>query len=241
MRAPTWWKDLQRLSQIDIRWLFIWSLIYITFLFLDIIAPGFSGTALIKYIGIFLCISYAYQKFSNDYLLIFALLFTFIADTILVWTPFVIPGVYVFCIAQFLHFMRLTKMRIYDVAINAGVLSLIFAIGIAFGLEPIYAIATVYAILLISNVIMSVQNYRDRPKHFRTRCACYGFIAFICCDLCVALRFLSLTGAISATTLPIVAYFVWVFYLPSQILIANSSTFEPQKRRRKIAKNKRIR
>lgn len=240
MRTPTWWRDLQRLSFIDIRWLAIWTLIYVTFLFLDIVMPNFVGTSLIKYLGIFLCIVYAYQKYSNDYALVFALLFTFIADTILVWTPFIVAGVYVFCIAQFLHFMRLTKMPLNNVAINAGVLSFVFAIGIAFGLEPIYAIAAVYAILLISNVIMSIQNYRKHEKQFRTRCTCYGFIAFICCDICVALRFLALNGSAPTSILAIAAYLVWFFYLPSQILIANSSTFEPKKHS-KIAKTKSIR
>ena len=66
-----------------------------------------------------------------------------------------------------------------------------------------------------------------------------GFIAFLCCDICVALRFLALDGALPATIIPTVAFLVWVFYYPSQVLIANSSTQEPSERR-KIAKTKRI-
>ena len=239
MRAPTWWKDYRRLSYIDSRWLIIWVTIYITFLCLDIIFPNFIGSALIKYIGIFLCIAYANQKYHEDYNLQLALLFTFLADTILVWTPFALAGVYVFCFAQFMHLTRLTKLPYISLCIYAGGLSLFFALCIANGLEPIYAIATVYGLQLICNIIMSIKLWRSNSKHFRTRCAFYGFIAFFCCDLCVALRFMALDGALPITIIPTVSFLVWVFYYPSQVLIANSSTMEPSSRR-KIAKNKRI-
>lgn len=239
MRTPTWWKDYQRISYVDPHWLIIWVAIYVTFLCMDIFLPGFAGSPLLKYIGIFLCIVYANQKYHTDYNLQLALLFTFLADTILVWTPYMIAGVYVFCFAQFMHLTRLTKLPYISLCIYAGSLSLFFALAIANGLDPIYAVATVYGIQLICNVVMSVKLWRANSKHFRTRCAFYGFIAFLCCDICVALRFLALDGALPAAIIPTVAFLVWVFYYPSQVLIANSSTQEPNERR-KIAKTKRI-
>lgn len=239
MRTPTWWKDYQRISYVDPHWLIIWIAIYAAFLCMDIFLPGFAGSPLLKYIGIFLCIVYANQKYHTDYNLQLALLFTFLADTILVWTPYMIAGVYVFCFAQFMHLTRLTKLPYISLCIYAGSLSLFFALAIANGLDPIYAVATVYGIQLICNVVMSVKLWRANSKHFRTRCAFYGFIAFLCCDICVALRFLALDGALPAAIIPTVAFLVWVFYYPSQVLIANSSTQEPNERR-KIAKTKRI-
>lgn len=239
MRTPTWWKDYQRLSYIDPHWLIIWVAIYVAFLCMDIFLPGFAGSPLLKYIGIFLCIVYANQKYRTDYNLQLALLFTFLADTILVWTPHMIAGVYVFCFAQFMHLTRLTKLPYISLCIYAGGLSLFFALAIANGLDPIYAVATVYGIQLICNVVMSVKLWRANSKHFRTRCAFYGFIAFLCCDICVALRFLAIDGALPSAIIPTVAFLVWVFYYPSQVLIANSSTQEPSERH-KIAKTKRI-
>lgn len=239
MRTPTWWKDYQRISYVDPHWLIIWVAIYITFLCLDIFLPGFWGSALIKYIGIFLCIIYTHQKYHDDYNLQLALLFTFLADTILVWTPYTLAGVYVFCFAQFMHLTRLTRLPHISLCIYAGGLSLFFALCIANGMDPIYAIATVYGIQLICNLVMSVSLWRENSKHFRRRCALYGFIAFLCCDICVALRFLALDGALPAAMIPTVAFLVWVFYYPSQVLIANSSTLEPSSKR-KIAKTKRI-
>lgn len=240
MHVPTWWKDYRRLNYADSYWLAIWIVIYLTFLLLDIFFPNFLGSALLKYLGIFLCIVYANQKYSKDYNLQLALLFTFLADTILVWTPYTLAGVYVFSFAQFMHLTRLTKLSNSALGIYAMALSVFLALSIVQGMLPIFAIATVYGLELICNIVMAIQNYRENHSRYQTRCACYGFIAFFCCDLCVALRFLSLNGALAASLIPISSFLVWVFYYPSQVLIANSSTLEPSKRR-KIAKNKTIR
>ncbi len=240
MQLKTWLKDLRRLSRVDISWFMIWVFIYLGFLTLDIFYPDFwVASSILKYVGIFLCIVYANHKYNSDYMLQLALLFTFLADTILVWTPHVIPGVYVFSVAQFLHLMRLTKLPRRALSIFAAMISLFFAITVACGLTPIYAIATVYGIELICNLVMSIKNYRANRKDYRARCAFYGFAAFICCDICVATRFLALNGAIPNNFTPIIALLVWVFYYPSQVLIANSSNYAPTKRR-KFAKNKSI-
>ncbi len=238
MRVPTWWKDYKRLSYIDPIWLFIWIVIYVTFLLSDIFFPNFWGSAVIKYAGIFLCIVYAHQKYRDDYTLQLALLFTFLADTILVWTPFTLAGVYVFSFAQFMHLSRLTKLPNISLCIYACGISFFFALSIIFGLEPIYAIATVYGLELICNLVISAKNWRQNSKQFSTRCAFYGFLAFICCDICVALRFVALDGVLPAFLIPTVSFLVWVFYYPSQVLIANSSTMKPSG---KVAKNKQIR
>ena len=111
MSIKTWLGDFKRLSYVDMKWLIIWVSIYISFLFLDLLVPNFVGTAIIKYAGIFLCVIYANKKYRHDYLLQLALLFTFLADTILVWTPFTVPGVFVFSFAQFMHLMRQTKLE----------------------------------------------------------------------------------------------------------------------------------
>lgn len=239
MRTPDWWKDIKRISFIDPRWLVIWITIYISFLLLDILMPNFWGSALLKYIGIFLCIIYANQKYSKDYNLELALLFTFLADTILVWTPYTLAGVYVFCFAQFMHLTRLTKLSHSALGIYALAISVFFALTITQGLAPIVAVATIYGLELICNIVMSVKNYRTDRKNFRARCAFYGFICFFCCDLCVALRFLAINNIIPTVALPLTSFLVWVFYYPSQVLIANSSTLKPKKSP-KFAKTKRI-
>ena len=228
-----WLKDIQHLSSIDFRWLLIWILIYLSFILLDILMPHFPGTALLKYVGIFLCVIYAYQKYHSDSMLI-------LADTILVWTPYEVAGVYVFCIAQLLHFLRLTNTKPEIFAAYAAAISLFFAFAIVQGLYPIYAICIVYAMLLIGNFVLSRRRYSIQKKDYRARCCYYAFIAFLCCDICVATRHLMFDGLIPMQNLELVAFLVWVFYYPSQVLMANSSTLEmshrPHKDSRRVAK-----
>lgn len=240
MRTPNWWKDIKRISLFDSRWLVIWIAIYLTFLIFDIFFPFFWGSALLKYVGVFLCVVYANQKYSKDYALQLALLFTFLADTILVWTPFMLAGVYIFSFAQFMHLIRLTKLAPSSLGIFAAAISLFFALNIANGMQPIIAIGSIYGLELICNIVISVKNYRSNKKRFQNRCALYGFICFFCCDLNVALRFLALSNVIAASIIPLTSFLVWVFYYPSQVLIANSSTMQPTRRRR-FAKTKSIR
>lgn len=231
-----WWDDFKRISYIDTKWLAIWIFIYLDFLALDIFFPGFWGSSILKYIGIFLCTVYAYQKYHNDTMLILALFLTFLADTILVWTTWEIVGVYVFCFAQLMHLLRLSKASPQLIGAYGAALGLFAAVGIAAGLDPLYAICTVYGLELICNLVLANRRYRHNPKDFRGRCTLYGFAAFICCDVCVALRHLSLDDVLPIEILPLVAFLVWVFYYPSQVLIANSSTKRPSSHLSKATK-----
>ena len=240
----TWWSDFKRIPYFDEKWFLTWIIIFVSFIGLDIMAPGFWGSSLLKYAGIFLCVVYANQKYEKDYKLVIALFFTFLADTILVWTPYEIAGVFVFCFAQLMHFIRLAKVSrkwlLYFTAIVSG---LVIIVGLRHD-NILYSLAALYGSLLFTNLGLSIRRYRTHNKDFRARCAMYGFIAFVGCDLCVGIRHLMLDGIIPAQFLPLVAFMVWIFYYPSQVLLANSST-EPirttphkllRKKSRKVAK-----
>jgi len=233
----TWWKDFKRLPYVDSHWIAVWIIIYISFLLLDVFAPGFWGSSLLKYTGIFLCIVYAWRKYHGDHRLLLALLFTFLADTILVWTSWEVAGVFVFCIAQGLHFMRLTELDRKYLIIITVCAGLILTHAASQHENILYAIAVAYAILLICNLVASYRRYKTRKNDFRAHCAWYGFLAFISCDICVGLRHLMLDGILPAKFLPLIAYLVWVFYYPSQVLLANSSTTKEPVKRPNIAKN----
>ena len=88
-----WWKDVKHIPAIDTRWLAVWLLIYVDFIVLDMYFPGFWGSSVLKYTGIFLCTIYAYQKYRKDTTLFLALFLTFLSDTILVWTDWELIGV----------------------------------------------------------------------------------------------------------------------------------------------------
>ncbi len=230
------WRDFQRISRIDLNWFITWIVIYTSFIFLDIFFPGFWGSNLLKYMGIFLCIVYAHNKFPKDVALTMALFFTLLSDTILVWTPYEWLGVFVFCFAQFMHAVRLTKAEGKVAAYYALAIVFLYTLARIRGVSALYTIAIFYGVELICNVLIAIRNYRKNKTSFPVRCAYYGFLAFLGCDFCVALRHLMLDGLVPAKFLPLVAFLVWVFYYPSQVLIANSSNLQPKKRA-KIAKN----
>jgi hypothetical protein len=212
-----------RLPKIDRRWLIIWIIIYLGFISLDIIAPSFLGTTLLKYIGIFLCLVYALQKSRRDHLLILALAFTLLSDTILMWLDANTIGVYTFCFAQFFHTARLAHtspkfLLIYFVAIFA-----IFALGTFEGIPSVYCVASIYAISLLMNIHLSHKWYKSSPTSFSSRCAFFGFLLFLCCDLCVGTSYLAHAAIFPTALYPIIGFLVWIFYYPSQILLSNSS------------------
>ena len=234
----TWWDDLDNATRRDAHWVIAWATIYVSFIILDILIPNWPGTALIKYLGIFLCIVYAYGKYPSDLMLVLALFFTFLADTILVWTPWTVAGVYIFCFAQFMHFLRLSGARMAHIFTCAAIVSMAFAAAIIQGLHPIYAIGSIYALILCCNAYTATKRYLKNRQDFHARCTFYGFCAYVCCDLCVTLRYFALHGILSTFILPVVSYLVWVFYFPSQVLIANSTTLpEPAKRAKSLRNN----
>ena len=232
-----WWKDVKHIPAIDTRWLAVWLLIYADFIVLDVYFPGFWGSSVLKYTGIFLCTIYAYQKYRKDTTLFLALFLTFLSDTILVWTDWELIGVFCFCFAQFVHMIRQTKAKPQIIGLYAITVILFFNFAILQGIKPLYAISTIYALELVCNVVLSIGRYRKNRSDYTARCNMYGFIAFIACDTCVAARYLTLDGLLPVAILPLVSFLVWVFYYPSQVLIANGSDTPPT---RKIAKKSAI-
>lgn len=233
------WRDFRRLPSIDARWITVWFLLYVSFILLDVFFIGFWGSSVLKYTGVFLCIIYAHKKYPEDNLLFFALLFTFLADTILIWISpsWEFFGVLTFCAAQFMHMLRLTSAQPHVIGLNAAIVLLVFLIAMVSGVAPLYAISAIYAMALVCNLCLAHSRYRKGRANFRRRCAFYGFAFFLTCDFCVALRHLILDGIFPAQFLPLISFLVWVFYYPSQVLIANSSTLPKSTTGNKIAKN----
>ena len=72
-----------------------------------------------------------------------------------------------------------------------------------------------------------------RPSAPRTELAFSGFILFLCCDICVALSYLSHENMLPVWMYGLMNYLDWAFYYPAQVLISNSSAITDQPRRRK--------
>lgn len=210
------------LSSVDPRWLTVWIVIYVGFLLMDAITPGAWYVTTLKYGGIVLCTFYAFQKFKKDNELKMALLFTMLADAILIIDSTSILGVFVFCIAQFFHFARFRKTRPYDLTIYLAIVILVFFFGVLEKVEPMFVVAGIYGVTLLLNLFLAQKWHHKKPSA-QSMCAETGFTLFLLCDICVAFSYLSLTGRLVPEVYAAANYFSWVFYFPAQVLIANSS------------------
>lgn len=204
-------------------WIFTWCTIYASFLVTGFIFPeDFIGTTALKYLGIFLNLVYAHHVSPKDYLLEIALLFTFLADTILVVDNSAILGVFVFAIAQFFHIARLAGLKPRAFIIFLALITIVLHVAHLANFNYMYVIGLFYASCLLTNLYLSTNWYLDThsPAAFS---AFVGFLLFALCDFCVAGSYLSRTGVLPAVLTPFANYLAWAFYYPSQIFIANSS------------------
>ncbi len=203
-------------------WFYVFAIIYFCFLILSLVWPSSLIVAILKVGSIFLCLLYVLTYNFKDKLLVIALVATFAADVILAINNVAVSGVIIFIIAQITHFTRLSQKLKRNLISYGIIISLMVVLAIVRRADIMYVIGGVYALLLLSNLFMSFRWYLSSKK-LSSRCAFFGFLLFLACDLCVAISYLSLTGIFSYFLYDIANYLAWVFYLPSQILISNSS------------------
>ena len=220
---------LAYISRIDLAWLIIWASIYFGFLIAGILVPDFFGITVLKYLGIVLNLVYAVQKFPRDHLLQTALFFTLLADTILVVDSTSIVGVFVFCLAQFFHMSRLSKIQPINLLLYLALIAILYLFSLHQHIPPIFAICFVYAGSLITNLVFAYRWHKKTPS-VQSNCAFFGFLLFLACDTCVAGSYLSHIHFVPYFVYAPANYFAWFFYYPSQLLIANSSKLAVKKK-----------
>lgn len=203
-------------------WITLWSVLYLSFLVLGLIFPDSLIVSIIKLAGIFLCVLFVLIQFKGDRLIQLAFLCTLAADLVLAADNTAATGVLVFCGAQLAHFMRLNRNGV-AARIWLVIALVILVVGALIPPEiGIFFYAAVYAGTLLSNLILAIDWYR-RDHSFYSLAALLGFILFIACDLNVAASYGTVIGIFPAAVQGFANYASWVFYFPSQILLAHSS------------------
>ena len=150
--------------------------------------------------------------------LVIALGFTLAADYYLILHNRHLPGVAIFCFAHVAYILRATAhkpearpRRFYT---GAG---LVFVALAFIWLGGIYVAALLYAALFIFNIYVSARHIQRNRGLVMT-----GLLLFAACDICVLLS--SLPMYFNAPIWLQQAYpMIWVFYLPSQALLAVSA------------------
>jgi hypothetical protein len=169
------------------------------------------NSTLIKYISIILCFIYA--LFSKKKLKSIALLFTCLADLfLLVLLKHYELGVFIFIFAQliYLYYLRNIDIKISNSILIFRVLIIIIGTIILYlsnNFNLLYELVLIYFSTLLFNCFNA---FIVKEKTFAL-----GLILFICCDVCVGLFNTPYSNSV-------IAMFMWVFYLPSQVLIVLS-------------------
>ncbi|MBD5084620.1 MAG: hypothetical protein HDT33_06050 [Clostridiales bacterium] len=227
--------DERRLSQLTDAFLAVEGILYVSFLNMDL--TGYGGdTVFVKYAGVLLCLAFALlcALGGGDRLVPIALTLTACADWfLLVRNDCYALGVALFLCVQTVYFLRLRRAGAPSLwPIRVGVVPL--AGAAAFVVEQsawhtdlfspenllVNLLAAVYFTQLLSNTIAAWTLKGKRWRRFAL-----GLTLFVGCDICV--------GLYNVQILNLMLYFfaavgMWLFYLPSQVLIALSALPEKE-------------
>ena len=177
--------------------------IYVCFISMDLFS---TNSTYIKYAGIVLCFVFSIINKQRLKSLAFAL--TLIADYfLLVINNYYPTGIIVFISAQLVYHVFLGNINNYKVSLFLGFLFLsigLIVLNYTLGLNTLSVLALVYFSNLLVNVYMS---------YYKNKVIFLGFVLFVFCDACVGLHNVFLTNNV-------LSVLMWVFYLPSQVLIS---------------------
>lgn len=177
---------------------------------------------LIKYSSILFCLLAAgiltvQTKNNTAVFLTAAFLFTAVSDYILIFMNAFTLGVCTFFLAQSIHFCRIGRLKEWKK--SKFIMMILFRAGIAVFLiflfsfqDAILIIGVFYAVNLVGNLVESMSGSIRMKKQSLTVLS-VGFFLFLLCDMNVALYNLN------AITSARVASIIWLFYLPSQVLL----------------------
>lgn len=178
------------------------------------------------------------------YVIVAALFFTLVSDLFLLLTDLYFYGVLTFILAQQLHHMRLilyrtkeegqagkgllTRVYLIRVAIQAITAAIVLFVLVQVGvsLDGLLIAGVFYFICIVYNTILAIRTALRYRKDKGMVFMAIGMVLFLLCDINVGL--FNIAGYVS---LPVDIYefvytasslLMWIFYAPSQVLIALS-------------------
>lgn len=205
---------------------------YIAFMVLDFCNRYTGISSMIKYVSIILCFLYVIlgKKKERSVYIIAGLFFTVVSDYFLLLTDYFAAGMLSFCIVQTIYCIYCSRdMKQYMIKEGIQlcitcVIFLVLLIGFPIEFDLVLIFSVYYFIHLVSNVLYSW--IRSKEGKYRKLFA-IGMTLFLLCDIHVAIfnagAYLSFSPMQAYQTIYAVASVVmWFYYLPSQVLIAQS-------------------
>ena len=208
-------------NPINFAFVLIISILYVSFITIDIF---FYARALpanyLKFASVVLCFLLAVNLYrtssnkSDSRHVVGALIFTMIADIFLLFNLSHYAGVLSFSIVQLIYQKR-HNIRFFIFGMIVATLTLPATFILPF--EHLHIAAGAYAILILTTFVSTFWALLPR---FNLGCIRLGMILFILCDIHVALYNQLPWGS---NYYEISAVAIWIFYLPSQLLLALSA------------------
>lgn len=215
---------LEKVKQIS--FIAIEAILYCVFIAMDL--QGKDST-LVKYFGVVACFLFELSCVNcgkDSVFVCLALLFTLVADWfLLVVNERFVFGVCAFLVVQSIYFLRLTKEGVKPLRSALTRAFIIIVVMIVLSLlkllDLLTALVAVYFVSLVSN---TADAYTLFGKGVKSKLFAIGLSLFILCDLSVGFNNLSSYVEVSAISgfIKVASFAMWVFYLPSQVLIALS-------------------
>lgn len=171
----------------------------------------YSVIVLNMIMGVYLLII---NKNKDNIYSLFALTFTLVSDTFLIFDINKIIAMISFCIVQILYMLKIkiilskNKFNYYDI-IRISVITIAIIILSIIYKDILISITTFYFIMLIFNLFESI------PLIKKNWLIPIGLLLFILCDIFVSLDFLNVNLNISFNI-------IWFFYTPSQVFLTLS-------------------
>jgi hypothetical protein len=170
-----------------------------------------------------------------------ALAFTVLSDYFILVRNIYIPGLITFIAVQMLYLMRLSLWERTDNKENISIKKLLFLIFpniilcvlillllhmSSIHIEPVLVFSAFYFISIIRNTIKAV-GYAIKKRHKAAVIFAVGMVLFLLCDINVGIfnlsNFIMVSNLIFNKLYEFSVIGMWLFYLPSQVLITLSS------------------
>lgn len=186
------------------------------FVFMDFARPGAqlysSGLKFCALLACMLCLPK-----QGHLILRSALGLTVLCDIVLLFSPYHLVGVLLFIPVQILHALRHARMaairpRVLFFAAPVAVAGA--AVALHIGGEWLFAAAAAYGVFLLTGTALAILSLVRKRCPLRQSAFCaVGMLLFVGCDVLVMTSNLFFLGS----------QYIWLFYLPSQWLLANSA------------------
>lgn len=216
--------------------------IYIIFLFMDVLTKNLGNpySIYLKYTIIIFSFLITLLIGNNGYnrrdtiLLQLSKLLTLIADYYLLIQDNFFLGIFFFCIVQITYILRhsfMEKKRYRNFIFLCTSTTFSVLIFFRIKLEPIdnnlVLLALIYAALLVTSVYIGFSTLtRSRYSKKSSYLIGIGMCLFLLCDINVGLNALIGETALNSIGSPrtkfLIGYLIWLFYAPSQVLLACS-------------------